>query len=172
MKQFFVLICSSVLAVVFSGAANAQDFYGQQDRASYAGAYFSMSLGEGKATQKPSISYGFTAGFRQNFSQQPTGHFRTAFNQEGTSFRFSGDRDWKIHAARLDFSGRGFENLSFAGLKFVQKDASGEIRYIDDQFRLVADGEDGTSTVKIVLWTALGLGVAGLAFMAACQCPQ
>lgn len=174
MKRTIKLLSMAALAFVWSSAATAQNTYDQPERAAYAGAYFSMSFGGGEKAYKRPLRYGFSAGFRQSKFSGSSNYFGTQFNRHNANISMFEDRDWQARVVDLNFSDRGFERLSLSGMAFAQKDAFGQVRYLGGRDGLYADGDDdgGTSVGKIVLWSAVGLGAAGLAFVLACQCPN
>jgi len=170
MTRIIVLLSAVVFAFASSGATMAQDFYDQQDRAAYAGAYFSLSFGGGDKAYKRPVRYGFSAGFRQsNFGQSST-YFGTQFERRDAGINMLSGRDWQARLVDLNFSDRGFERFSFSGTAFAQKDAFGRVRYLDGQ-GLYADGDDdsGIGVGKILLWTGAAIGVAFITFAVACN---
>lgn len=148
--------------LTWGGLVNAQDFTSQQDRAAYAGAYFSMSFGGGEASYKRPVSYGFSAGLRQRSFRQSNNYFGTQFDRHDANINMLEGRDWQARIFDLNFSDRGFEHLSLSGMSFAQKDAFGQVRYFGNKMGL--DGEDGEKDYgydwgDILLWGGAALGV-------------
>jgi len=169
MKHIIKILSAVTLMASFSGVATAQNFTGQQDRAAYAGAYFSMSFGGGEASYKRPVSYGFSAGLRQRSFQQSNNYFGTQFDRRDANVNMLEGRDWQARVFDLNFSDRGFERLSLSGMSFAQKDALGQVRYLGglNRFNGDSDGEEnGVNVGKILLWTGAVIGVAGITLLA------
>jgi len=170
-KKLFGL---ALLLTVWSGASNAQTYLDQQQRAAYAGAYFSLSFGGGEKAYKRPVQYGFSAGFRQSKFGGSSNYFGTQFNRRDANISMFEDRDWQARIVDLNFSDRGFERFSFSGTAFAQRDAFGQVQYFGGRNGLYADGDDegkkGMGTVgKVLLWTGAAVGVAVLSLAIACN---
>jgi len=163
MRQLAKFLSVAALALIWSGATTAQDFTGQQDRAAYAGAYFSMSFGGGAKAEKRPVRFGFSAGLRQSNLGHSSNYFGAQFDRRDANITMLADRDWQARVVDLNFSDRGFERFSFSGTAFAQKDALGQISYLGDRFNLDDEGEEkGSGVGKILLWTGAVIGAAGL----------
>ena len=164
MKQTIKLLSLAILVTVWSGASSAQTFTDQQRRAAYAGAYFSLSFGGGEKSYKRPVRYGFSAGLRQSSFGPSSHYYSPQFNRTDANINLRGGRDWQARVVDLNFSDRGFEHLSLSGMAFAQKDAFGQVRYLGGRNSLNADGDDeGSGVGKILLWTGVIVGVAGIA---------
>lgn len=161
MKLNILLISALLLALAHGNLAMAQDYYGQQDRALYAGAYFSMSFGDIRKSAHHPVRYGFSAGFRQqNFGvNDRLSNHSLVRNDRHLGFAGYGNIDARVFD--LNFSDRGFEKISFAGLAFVEKDTFGQMQHLGRSGALSADGDDENGGAgKALLWTGVAVGVA------------
>ena len=167
-KQIVNLI-RRVLTALFitaflSGVSQAQTFH-DQDRAAYAGAYFSMSFGENKARADKQMRYGFSAGFRQRGFAALDSNYNRRFGWQYSDLNLIQSRDVQARVIDLNFSGRGFEHMSVSGLAFAKKDELGQVSYLSDRFN--ADGEDGGGS-KVLLWTGVAVGALAVGLLAVC----
>lgn len=164
MKTISTLIVVTIMMIVNAGPAAAQDLFGQQDRAMYAGAYLTMSFGGTKKATKRPVRYGFSAGWRQqNFGASHQFSSHSVFRHD-RDFGYAGYGNIDARVVDLSFSDRGFDRLSLSGLSLAQADDYGTYATFGRRYATEggADGEkDSDSTDSI--WKAVLIGGAVVA---------
>lgn len=162
MKQTIKWVSMAMFILTWSGLAKAQDFTGLPERATYAGAYFSISFGGDSKTYKRPVRYGFSAGFRQTNATQFGSYYGSQFGQRDVHLNMIESRDLQARIVDLNFSGRGFERLSLSGMAFAKRDEWGQVTYMDGLRQLNADGDEEGGSLRTWLWIGAGVGAVAL----------
>lgn len=142
------VVAGAAVAAIFSGSVSAQSYLGDQGYletqrgTSYAGLYLSVPIGSGYTAKQDDLKFGFRAGFRYDRRWNNHSIVRTS--------------SLSANMVTLDFTSRGFKQLSLAGMPMIYTDQYGRTIFLDDSKNDEEEGGIGVGT--ILLWTGGILG--------------